>query len=112
MIYFLQEHKKDGLIKIGYVKTNVEKRVSILQTGNPTRLVTLKIIEGTARDEGRLHRRFRRARELIVGRGSDRITFRGEWFRPVPELLEFVNNLPTDPTPRVPCSPLPAESIL
>jgi hypothetical protein len=109
VIYFLQEVREGGLIKIGSVKSELERRISRMQTGNPAYLKLLGVIpEGTRRDEHILHKRFKHARSSIAGRGTKRITFRGEWFEPVEELMNYIASLP--PFPR-PGTPLPARRL-
>jgi hypothetical protein len=54
--------------------------VKSLQTGCPGYLILLLSLEGRERTERQLHKRFRSLR------------VRGEWFRPGPDLLEFLIN--------------------
>ena len=78
MIYFAQD-SGDFSIKIGYTsKPEPDARLPGLQTGNPRRLVVLATMPGEMADEEALHERFASAR------------LHGEWFRPVPELLQFI----------------------
>jgi hypothetical protein len=74
MVYFGRD-EATKLIKIGFTSREGEDRLQDIQTGCPGQLVLLLQIEGTKRDEAAWHKRFAGARE------------RGEWFRPVPELL-------------------------
>jgi hypothetical protein len=100
VIYFLKEEREGGLIKIGYVKSELERRITRMQTGNPACLSLLGVIpEGTRRDEHILHKRFKHARSSIAGRGTERITFRGEWFEAVDELMNYIAGLPPFPRP-------------
>lgn len=78
-VYFIQG-EKGGPIKIGY-STNVESRVKELQTGFPTKLVVLALIPGRIWHETELHKRFQKHR------------LHGEWFKPVPELLEYIESV-------------------
>ena len=78
MIYFIQDQRTCE-IKIGFTgDCDARSRMRALQTGNPGGLVLLHMVPGEKADEDRLHQRFKGAHE------------RGEWFRPVPELLLFV----------------------
>lgn len=79
-IYFLQSGDP-GPIKIGYTSRNVFARLDVLQVGNPEPLKLLRSVPGTQDDEQQLHRRFS---GLLV---------RGEWFRPEPELLAFIDGI-------------------
>ncbi len=57
---------------------HVNTRVLNLSTSTPLSLDVLAVIDGNWNTEQALHRRFARAR------------IRGEWFRPVPELLAHI----------------------
>jgi hypothetical protein len=79
MIYFIQ-HGDSGPIKIGFTKDDPNRRLGILQVGNPEKLMCIKVIEGNIRDEHDLHHKFRQH------------FIRGEWFQPAEELVSFVNS--------------------
>jgi hypothetical protein len=76
-VYFI-ESGEGGPIKIGYGK-NVDYRISNLQMGNPVqlRLLGKALADDALAVEELLHDRFREYR------------IRGEWYRPVPELVEL-----------------------
>ena len=74
MIYFIRDEATQ-FIKIGVTVGDVEDRRRTLQTGCPGNLVVLFQMEGSEQDEATWHERFANVRD------------RGEWFRPVPELL-------------------------
>lgn len=76
MIYFVQDSETLA-IKIGYA-ADPANRIAALQTGNPSALVLLMECPGDRSVEAMYHRRFAKAR--IVG----------EWFRPGPELLQYL----------------------
>ncbi len=76
-IYFVQEGSK-GPIKIG-VSAEVACRFSSIQVGNPRRLRLL----GTAPCYGK-------QLEIEIHRKFSHLRIRGEWFRPAPELLDFI----------------------
>lgn len=78
-VYFVGEDEP-SLIKIGWAKTSVEKRVRQLQTGSPLRLRVLATIVGSRLDEKKLHRRF------------FELHSHGEWFRAAPELLASIRS--------------------
>jgi hypothetical protein len=77
-VYFLQE-SSIGAIKIGTTK-NVNTRVRTAATYTPHTLSVIASISGNHEIKIDLHRRFADAR----------IRRRGEWFRPVPELLAYI----------------------
>ena len=77
-IYFIQSTSPGNPIKIGYAG-NTEGRLRQLRTGHPGRLTLLARFPGTRAQEKKLHRQFRPNRIF------------GEWFHPVPELLELVS---------------------
>jgi hypothetical protein len=78
VIYFTQDLERHQ-IKIGFTSgDDAEVRRQALQTGNPSRLVVLFTMDGTRQDETNLHERFSASREC------------GEWFRPTPDLLQFI----------------------
>jgi hypothetical protein len=69
--------KGTGSVKIGFSADAPEKRMRNLQTANSHELVLLCFIQGTRRDEERLHDQFAHLR------------IRGEWFRDEPELRDY-----------------------
>ena len=77
MIYFIQD-SGTLFIKIGFTEGTAADRLKQLQTGCPGGLHVIHAREGTQAQERELHQKFIAARE------------RGEWFRPVPELLAAV----------------------
>jgi hypothetical protein len=74
-VYFAQDPVSTD-IKIGFSK-NVRSRLGGL--GRPVRL--LATLEGNREVESAIHHRFRLAR------------IRGEWFRPAPELLKYMDEI-------------------
>lgn len=76
VVYFIQDEQ--GAIKIGR-STNAQDRLSALQTSTASKLSMIGTINGGAWTEGQLHQYFAGAR------------IRGEWFRPVPQLIEYIN---------------------
>lgn len=92
VIYFIQsEH--GGPIKIGRAE-DLARRLVGMQVSRPDKLVVLAHAPGTVADERALHQRFAFCRE------------KGEWFRPVPELMSLVRevaergSMPVTVTPR------------
>ena len=80
MIYFVQAAGL-GFIKIGFVQFyTAAERVQELQIVSPVDLNLLKVVAGTRRTEKELHQQFASAR------------VRGEWFKPVPELLALIES--------------------
>jgi hypothetical protein len=79
-VYFLRE-SGSGAIKIG-TSTNVALRVRNIRRDMPHEVVLLATIRGGYQVEAQLLAFFEHAR------------IRGEWFRPVPELLEYIEGLP------------------
>lgn len=78
MVYFIQASDV-GLVKIGYTsKDDPWSRMTTLQTASPVTLKLLGVLDGGQDLEKLLHERFKEAR------------IKGEWFRPVPELLDFI----------------------
>ena len=77
MIYFIRA-KDSGNIKIGYSE-NPKKRKAGLQTAHYEELEFVGIMDGTLKDEAKLHEKFSRS------------NIRGEWFHPSPEILEFIS---------------------
>ena len=80
-VYFIQESGM-GAIKIGTAK-DVDARVCELATSTPHLLVVLAVMDGDRGVEYALHQRFDDAR------------IRGEWFRPVPVLLAYIEQIKT-----------------
>lgn len=77
MVYFIQDSGCFA-IKIGYAKSDLEARRTLLQTGNPSLLIVLLSIDGEREREHELHRQFAKYRGL------------GEWFQPAPDLLFYI----------------------
>ncbi len=80
IIYFVRSGPPGGPIKIG-VTVDLLKRIKLLQTGNPEKLVLLRAITGDALLERELHARFKHIR------------IHGEWFKPTDELLSFIDQI-------------------
>lgn len=76
-IYFMRCDCPEGFIKIGFGR-DPERRLPALQVGSPYHLSIMATMAGTFSDERTIHERFKEART------------QGEWFRPTPELLAFI----------------------
>jgi hypothetical protein len=80
VVYFIQP-ECGGPIKIGY-SSDVRRRIEEFQPGCPYKLKPLLCVRGgTIFDEKKLHRKFEKHR------------LHGEWFKPVPEIFEFIEEL-------------------
>lgn len=85
MIYYIQD-EASGLIKIGFAEAGLLKvseeiamrRLRELQTGCPGKLHLLGYGLGDREEEQELHKTLAFARE------------RGEWFRPVPVIIQMI----------------------
>jgi len=78
VIYFIQDVSVLN-IKIGHTAaSDASRRLSELQTGSPSGLVLLATTAGGPERERQLHAQFAAAR------------VHGEWFRPVPDLIQFI----------------------
>lgn len=77
MIYFIQDQNLHH-IKIGYTGDDPVGRLKALQTGSAAKLVLLGCVEGSQSEEAEMHRRFAEHRVA------------GEWFRPAPEILQYM----------------------
>ncbi|MES3013901.1 MAG: GIY-YIG nuclease family protein [Pseudomonadota bacterium] len=75
-VYFLQAGD-GGPIKIGFASDPMQRARS-LQTGNHEQVYLLATAPGSLQDEHGLHARFAH------------LNSRGEWFRPEPELMQFI----------------------
>lgn len=71
-------------IKIGWTGGRLKRRFGQLQTGSASPLSLILSLPGDRALERRLHERFARHR------------LRGEWFRPDPELLAFIDQARAD----------------
>lgn len=80
VVYFIQAESGTGAIKIGFAN-NVASRLAVFQSGSPVRLAIVATIRGTAKLESHLHQRFAHLR------------LHGEWFKPEPELTEYIESL-------------------
>lgn len=81
-VYFVQV-EGDGPIKIGVSTGLPDNRVYSLQCACPYELRLVATFFGGRAAEAGLHRRFKHLR------------LRGEWFRPAPELLEWIERFAT-----------------
>lgn len=79
MIYFLLS-PETNTVKIGFT-TNVDKRLSVLQTGSPYQLQLVKVISGSPRKEKQLHQKFAE------------YNIRGEWFTWCDTIKNYVDEL-------------------
>jgi uncharacterized protein YozE (UPF0346 family) len=84
-IYFF-ECETTREIKIGITSGRVEKRMATVQTARGHKLSVLATIPGTTKFERALHERFAQHR------------LKGEWFRPHPDILEYIAQLQGDRT--------------
>lgn len=75
--YFLTNGK--GQVKIG-CSSDPEKRLSIIQPGNPYRLKIALVLDTNREKE--LHKKFAKYKNDLIG----------EWFSNEGELLEFIEN--------------------
>jgi hypothetical protein len=82
LVYFIQPFG-GGPIKIGQTR-DIIKRLKGIQACSPIPLNVLKIIRGDTEVEAKIHTDFARHN-----------TF-GEWFEATPELLEFIERLPSE----------------
>ncbi len=88
MIYFIQQ-EGGGPIKIGFTrKAKLDQRLHQLQVSNPLPLQVLFAMCGCKKAEAGLHLRFDYARAS------------GEWFHPVPELLDHIDRMRGTKHPR------------
>jgi mRNA-degrading endonuclease HigB of HigAB toxin-antitoxin module len=76
MIYFIRG-KQSGNIKIGY-SIHPSQRKANLQTAHYEDLEFVGIMDGSFEDESKLKERF------------VKFNIRGEWYRPVKEILDFI----------------------
>jgi hypothetical protein len=83
LIYFIQSNG-DLNIKIGFTADDTpDSRLRAGETWNANGLTVLATMPGDRTTESQLHRRFALAR----------VSADKEWFRPVPQLLQFIFNL-------------------
>ena len=88
MIYFLYAPEFNA-IKIGY-STNAHGRIKDIRNMAPfVKMITLKIIEGTAKQEKSLHYKF-----AHLNYPTD--TDAKEWFKSEPEIMNYIHNICLD----------------
>jgi hypothetical protein len=88
-LYFIECQCAERHIKIG-ISSNIHSRLVNMRASCPYELTLLKAVDGGAHLEIELHQRF----------AADRV--RGEWFRRTPDLLAYIESLPTPPEPEPP----------
>src|SRR4051812_45704665 len=76
VVYFIQA--ENGLVKIGFTKSGVKKRLAQLRTGGSSPMAIRGTMDGDKATEAEIHRRFRDFRS------------HGEWFRCGPEIDQFI----------------------
>jgi hypothetical protein len=76
-VYYVRMVNADGFIKIG-VATSPESRLANMQVGSPYELELMHSEPGDETLEAQLHARFQH------------LHVRGEWFRPDPDLVNFI----------------------
>jgi hypothetical protein len=84
-VYFIQDVDRRGNIKIGFTARTVDKRIAELGTGSPVLLVVLRKVRAPRSFEAWLHERFAEERQY------------GEWFRPSPRVLAFIDQVKDHP---------------
>lgn len=77
-IYFIRG-QSTGHIKIGRTSHSIENRLAQLQAHSPDKLEVIAVIEASSKLESRLHDHFQSAH------------LHGEWFKPTPELLSWID---------------------
>lgn len=81
MVYFVRA-TVSGMVKIGWTAdSDPTARLTALQTGSPEPLEVAGTVKGDRATEREFHQRFATARS------------HGEWFRPTPALMAYVNRL-------------------
>lgn len=81
-VYFIQE-SSSGAIKIGYTKSlGIRSRLDMIASCNPYDVKLIGSMFGGPLTEENVHYLFSHAH------------IKGEWFRPVPELIEYIARLP------------------
>lgn len=86
VVYFA---RADGAeeIKIG-TSTQLARRIHALEISSRSKITVLATVVGSYKVEAWIHDRFRRARVM------------GEWFLPVPELLEYIAEIQSGEPPK------------
>ena len=85
MVYFLQEKRKNGFVKVGETG-DLHERLGNLRQGNPYGFYVLATIHGNKSDSEDLEKR-------IKEEDLKEFRFRGEWFHPTPEVFEYIRNI-------------------
>ena len=84
-IYFIHEEETDR-IKIGFSERHPNGRLKDFQTGNSNKLNLIGFIEGSLKDEKKLHHEF----------SKERIRGGNEWFESSSKLTNRIKNLLED----------------
>lgn len=77
-VYFIRQDMPDGLVKIGFTRRPVEKRLAELQKHHACALVVAAVAPGLMSEERHLHDRFSHLRVS------------GEWFRAEADLTAYI----------------------
>lgn len=89
MIYGIVEEGDGSAVKIGYSGTSIIKRAESLQIGNWRRLICVAVMPGAYADESRMHEEF------------THYHIRGEWFRCVGDVAQWVGRWRVGPDTRL-----------
>lgn len=79
-LYFIRSNCSVGFIKIG-IAARPSKRFEAIEVSSPYTIRILAVIHGNRSEELRLHAKF------------EHLRVRGEWFRPGPELLRYIDSI-------------------
>lgn len=88
MVYFIQEDRTDGLIKVGEANRlfGRDGRLQVLNQGNPYGFKVIATIFG--------NKGFSQLLEKQILADLQTFNFRGEWFNADPKVLDYIKNIP------------------
>ena len=88
MVYFLQENRENGFIKVGETIRlhGVDGRLQVLRQGNPYGFKVIATCPGNKAESQIL--------EAKIKEDLQAHNFRGEWFHPHPEVFMYIAGIP------------------
>ena len=96
MVYFLQEKREDGFIKIGFAQKleGQNNRLGTLRQGNPYGFDIIATLPSDGSKSSKEQKRIDREREKQIQEDLRWFNVRGEWYRADSRVFDYIKNVP------------------